>query len=80
MSVPTRYVPSVSMVVLGANGGGGAVTTTVLVISSVDVSYIALWLDRPTRENYRRTSDSSCLPLHCSRVSRGVLVLTPFSR
>lgn len=31
MSVPTRYVPSVSMIVLGTDAGGGAVTTTVLV-------------------------------------------------
>ena len=47
MSMPTRYVPSVFMVVLGAIDGGGAVTTTVLVISSVDVSVTAVWLDPP---------------------------------
>jgi hypothetical protein len=47
MSVPTRYVPSVSMVVLGTDGGGGAVTVTVLVISSVDVSVTAVGLDPP---------------------------------
>jgi hypothetical protein len=38
-------MPSVSMVVLGADGGGGAVTVTVLVISRVDVTVTAVWLD-----------------------------------
>src|SRR6476659_1991456 len=47
MSVPTRYMPSVSMVVLGADGGGGAVTVTDLVISRVDVSVTVVWLDPP---------------------------------
>ena len=46
--MPTRYVPSVSMVVLGAvEGGGGGVTVTVFVITWVDVTVIAVWLDPP---------------------------------
>ena len=48
MSVPTRYVPSVSMIVLGADGpGAGLVTETVLVISTVDVTVTAVWVDPP---------------------------------